>query len=80
MVGGEAGIAISKLCASQVTKNGWVGCSAEPLRAHWDEEMANKRNMETKHVRTYSDSKIKNELAKMQRPFKAKQNCWLRGR
>ena len=49
MVGGEAGNAISKLCASQATKNGSVGRSAEPLGEHWDEEMANnetwKRNV-----------------------------------
>ena len=62
----EVGDVISKLCASQATKNGSVDCSAEPLRAHWDEEMAKKWDTETKHVQTYSDYKIKDELAKMQ--------------
>ena len=61
MVVGEAGNAISKLCAGQATKNKWVGRSAETLGAHWDEEMAEKGNMETKSVRTYSNSKIKNK-------------------
>ena len=42
MVGCEAGNIISKLCASQATKNGSVNNSAEPLGAHWDEEMTNK--------------------------------------
>ena len=42
MVVGEAGNAISKLCASQAAKNKWVGRSAETLGAHWDEEMAKK--------------------------------------
>ena len=42
MVVGEAGNAISKLCASQATKNKWVGRSTETLGAHWDEEMAKK--------------------------------------
>ena len=58
-VGGEAGNAISKLCASQATKNGSANCSAEPLRAHWDEEMENKRNIEAKHVWIHSNSKLK---------------------
>ena len=42
MVGGEASNAISKLWASQTTKNGLVNRSAEPLGAHCHEEMANK--------------------------------------
>ena len=37
----EAGNAISKLCAGQATENVLVDCSAEPLGAHWVEEMAN---------------------------------------
>ena len=37
----KAGNAISKLYASQVTKNVLVDCSAEPLLTHWDGEMAN---------------------------------------
>ena len=65
--------AISKLCTGQVTKNESVDHSAEPLRAHWDEEIANKWNIEMKHVWTYSNSKIKNELAKIQCLFKPEQ-------
>ena len=42
IVGGEAGNVISKLCPGQATKFGFVNHSAEPLRAHWDEEMKNK--------------------------------------
>ena len=42
MVGGDTGNEISKLCTSQVTENGSVNRSTEPLGAHWDEEMANK--------------------------------------
>ena len=42
MVGDEADNAISKLCADQATKNGSVDCSAEPLVAHQDQEMAKK--------------------------------------
>ena len=41
IVGSEAGDAMTKLCGRQATKNGWVGCSAKPLGAHCDEEMAN---------------------------------------
>ena len=41
LVGGKAGNVISKLCTGQATKNGLVNCSAEPLGAHCDEEMAN---------------------------------------
>ena len=46
-------------CAPARQLNGWVGYSAEPVEVHWDEEMANKRKIETKHFRTYSNSKIK---------------------
>ena len=49
-----------------MTKNGWVDGFAEPLGGHWDEEIANKLNIETKHVRAYSKSKVKNELVKIQ--------------
>ena len=42
MVDGEAGNTIRKLCSSQMSKYLWVGGSAEPLGAHWDEEMANR--------------------------------------
>ena len=41
MVVDEKGNTMSKLCAGQATKNGWVGHSAEPSDAHWDEEMTN---------------------------------------
>ena len=43
VVGGEAGNLISKLCTNLATKNGLVNRSAEPLGAHWDEEVANKK-------------------------------------
>ena len=36
----EAGNTISKLCAGQATKKGSVNGSAEPVGAHWGEEMA----------------------------------------
>ena len=42
MVRGEAGNVISKLCTDQAAKNGSVNCSADPLGAHRDEELANK--------------------------------------
>ena len=42
MAGRLAGNATRKLRSSQATKIGLVNCSAEPLGAHWDEEMANK--------------------------------------
>ena len=42
VVGGETGTVIKELCVSQATKNGWVNCSTESFRAHWDEEMTNK--------------------------------------
>ena len=42
MVAGKAGDVISKLSASQATKNGSVNCSAELFGAHWHEEMINK--------------------------------------
>ena len=42
MVGGEVGNVINKLYPGQATKNGSVDHCAEPLRAHWDEEVANK--------------------------------------
>ena len=35
----EAGDVISKLCASQATKNGSVDLSVDPFGSHWDEEM-----------------------------------------
>ena len=54
---GEAGNAISKLCTGKATKNVLVDRSAEPLGAHWDAEIANEYNIETKHVQTYSNSK-----------------------
>ena len=38
----EAGNTISKLCAGQATKKGSVNSSAEPVGAHWGEEMAHK--------------------------------------
>ena len=38
----EAGNVISKLCAGQATKKGSVHSSAEPVGAHWGEEMAHK--------------------------------------
>ena len=38
----EAGNMISKLCAGQATKKGSVNSSAEPVGAHWGEEMAHK--------------------------------------
>ena len=38
----EAGNVISKLCADQATKKGSVNSSAEPVGAHWGEEMAHK--------------------------------------
>ena len=38
----EAGNVISKLCAGQATKKGSVNSSAEPVGAHWGEEMAHK--------------------------------------
>ena len=57
IVGGEASNAITKLCASRATKNIKVDRSAEPLGAHWDAEMANEYNIETKHIQIYSNSK-----------------------
>ena len=42
MVGGEAGNnTMTKWCAGQVTENGQVGHSSEPLGARWDEELTN---------------------------------------
>ena len=38
----EACDLISKFCASQATKNGSLDRSAEPLGAHWDEQIAKK--------------------------------------
>ena len=38
----EAGNVISKLCAGQATKKGSVNGSAEPVGAHWGEDMARK--------------------------------------
>ena len=38
----EAGDVISKLCASRATKKGSVNGSAEPVGAHWGEDMAHK--------------------------------------
>ena len=42
MAGVEAGNVISKLCAGQATKKGSGNHSAEPMGAHWDEELINK--------------------------------------
>ena len=74
--GDEAGNVISKLCTGQATKKGPVNHSAEPMRAHWEEEMANKCNIETKHVWTYSNSKMQNWTRKSAVLFKPRQNCW----
>ena len=41
MIGGEVGDEISKLCASQVTKNVLEDGSTELVWAHWDGEKAN---------------------------------------
>ena len=41
MVAGEVGNKISKLCASQVTKNVLEDGSAGPVWAHWDGEKSN---------------------------------------
>ena len=38
----EAGNVISKLCAGKAIKKGSVNSSAEPVGAHWGEEMAHK--------------------------------------
>ena len=38
----EAGNVISKLYMGQAAKNGSVNCSADPLGAYRDEELANK--------------------------------------
>ena len=38
----EAGNVISKLSAAQATKKGSVNGSAEPMGAHWGEDMAHK--------------------------------------
>ena len=80
MVGGKAGNVISKLCTGQATKKGLVNRSAEPLGAHWDEEMTNKWNTETKHVRTFSNSKIQKWTGNNAVMLKPRQNCWSRGR
>ena len=61
---GEAGNAISKLCTGQATKTVLVDRSAEPLGAHWDAEIANEYNIETKHVQTYSNSKYEKWFGK----------------
>ena len=55
MVGGEAGIKISKLCAGHATKNVLEDGSTEPLWAHWDGEKANGQSPETKHFQTCSN-------------------------
>ena len=41
MVGGEAGNKISRLCASQATKNVLEDGSTEPMGAQWDGEKGN---------------------------------------
>ena len=41
MIGGEVGDEISKLCASQATKNVLEDGSTELVWAHWDGEKAN---------------------------------------
>ena len=61
----KASNAINKLCAGQATKNVLVDHSAEPLRVHWDGEMANEQNIEAKHVQTCSNSDLC-EMAKIQ--------------
>ena len=71
----EAGDVVSKLCAGQTTKNGSMDCSAELLGAHSHEKIAKKWNIKTKRVRTYCNSKIKDELAKNAVLLKLKQNC-----
>ena len=72
----EACDLISKFCASHATKNGSLDRSAEPLGAHWDEQIGKKWNIETKRVRTYRSKKIKDELAKKAVLLKLKQNFW----
>ena len=61
-------------------KKGSVHSSAEPMGAHWGEEMAHKWDIETKHAWTYSNSKIQNWTRKNVVLFKPRQNCWSRGR
>ena len=61
-------------------KKGPVNRSADPLKAHCDEEMTNKWIIERKHVRTCSNSKIQKRTGKNAVLFKPRQNCWLRGR
>ena len=80
MAGGEAGNVISKLCAGQATEKGSVNCSAGSMGAHWNEEMTNKWNIETKHVWTCLNSKIQNWAGKNAVLFKPRQNSWSRGR
>ena len=49
----EAGDVIIKLCTGQATKNGLMDRSAEPLGAHWDEQIAKKiehRNEASLHI------------------------------
>ena len=74
----EAGNAICIFCAGQATKIVWVDCSAEPLVAHWYEEMANKP-WKKEHVQACLKLKIiKSQLAKMSCAFKSKRSGrWL---
>ena len=53
-------------CAKTETKKGSVNSSAEPMGAHWGEEMAHKWDIETKHVKHTQTQKYKIELEKMQ--------------
>ena len=59
---------------------GSLNSSAEPIGAHWGEEMARKWDIETKHAWTYSNSKIQNWTKTNAVLFKPRQICWSRGR